>query len=195
TESVNVAAATVDAGVTGSRTRHVAVEGDGAETRESGNRGLAAANTAFRDSAAPTVHQTIVGILGVMMGFVAIGVQRHQSWTRVFTKPLLKKEIRVKGYLQPVYPQGVLGAKCTIPIENPGLPAVEIGAGTQFASDAKNTLVEFVGTTDGSPPLLRVLRGSVGVCGETIEGERRLEDGDIIEFEERTYQYLRGSRR
>ncbi|MFH1501697.1 MAG: hypothetical protein ABIG03_01490, partial [Candidatus Eisenbacteria bacterium] len=46
TESVNVAAATVDAGVTGSRTRHVAVEGDGAETRESGNRGLAAANTA-----------------------------------------------------------------------------------------------------------------------------------------------------
>ena len=159
------------------------------------NRGMAAASAAFRDSAMATVHQTTVGILGVIMGFVAIGIQRRQSWTRTFTKPLLKKEIRVKGYLKPIYPEGVVGAKSAIPIENPGLPVVEIGAGTQYASDANHTLVEFVGTVDGTPPLVRVLRGEVRIGGETVTDERQLEDGDVLEFEDRAYEYLRGSRR
>lgn len=170
-------------------------EDESTQHHPTGNRAMSAANDAFRKSATATVHQTVVGVLGVIMGFVAIGVQRRQSWTRTFTKPLLRKEIRVRGYLKPVYPEGVVGVRCAIPIENPGLPAVEIGTGQPYAGDTKDTLLEFVGTPDGTPPLLRVLRGSVRVAGEEVAEERRLQDGDIIEFEDNTYQYLRGNRR
>lgn len=163
------------------------------EVHPENSPGAAAVGAAFRDLA-ETVHQTVIGVLGVVMGFVAIGIQRRQSWTHAFTKPLLRKEIRVKGYLKPVYPAGIVGARSVIPIENPGLPAVEVGVGTEYATDT-DTLIEFVGTTDGSPPVMRILRGRVSVAGEEVQEERQLEDGDIIEIEDKTYQYLRGSRR
>jgi ribosome-associated protein YbcJ (S4-like RNA binding protein) len=54
--------------------------------------------------------------------------------------------------------------------------------------------VEFVGTTDGSPPLLRAESGIVTVEGEAATA-RKLRDGDVIEIEGLRYQYLRGNRR
>ena len=153
-----------------------------------------AARAAFSDFAG-TVHETIVGVLGVIVGFVAIGVQRRQSWTHAFTRPLLRREVRVKGYLKPSYPDGVVGARSCIPLENPGLPALEVGEGAELGGDIPGTLVEFIGTVDGSPPTLKVMRGAVLVNGQTVEDEQALEDGDLIELAERPYVYLRGSRR
>ena len=147
------------------------------------------------DDLADTAYETLVGILGVIMGFVAIGVQRKQSWTRTFTKPLLRKEIRVKGYLRPVYRGDCIGARSCVPIENPGLPTVEVGEGTELAGDLSGLLVEFVGTPDGTPPTLRVMKGRACVNGEPVEESRRLEDGDVLELGSREYTYLRGSRR
>ena len=143
----------------------------------------------------PQIYQAIVGVLGVMMGFVAIGVHRRQSWTNAFTKPLLQKEIRVKGYLRREVPDGVITAFSNIAIENPGLPTVVVGVGTSYADELCETLIEFAGTTDGSPPLIRVLKGSVRVDGELVEGVRALVDGVIIECEGKAYKYLRGQRR
>ncbi len=140
------------------------------------------------------VYQSILGVLGVVMGFVAIGIHRHQAWTGAFTKPLLQKEIRVKGYLRRVLPEGVIAAHRNIPLENPGLAMVEIGLGTDYAAELRETLFEFAGTTDGSPPLLRVLKGSARVAGEPAEEVRALVDGDIIECEGKAYKYLRGQR-
>jgi Mg-chelatase subunit ChlD len=140
------------------------------------------------------IYQSIVGVLGVVMGFVAIGIHRHQAWTGAFTKPLLQKEIRVKGYLRRVLPEGVIAAHRNIPIENPGLPMIEIGVGTDYAAELRETLLEFAGTADGSPPVLRVLKGSVRVAGEPLEDARALVDGDIIECEGKAYKYLRGQR-
>ncbi len=141
------------------------------------------------------VYQGIIGVLGVMIGFVAIGVHRRQSWTNVFTKELLRREIRVKGYLRRVVPDGVIAALSNIAIENPGLPAIEVGAGTCYAEELRETLMEFAGTADGSPPILRVLKGSVQVAGELVDDARVLVDGDIIECEGKAYKYLRGQRR
>lgn len=163
-------------------------------SRTPGGLGASAARAAFKDIAS-TVHQTVLGVLGVVVGFVAIGVQRKQSWTRAFTKPLLRKEIRVKGYLRPTYPDGVVGVRCCLPIENPGLPTVELGEGTEFAQDIPGVLVEVVGTVDGTPPTLRVMKGEVRVNGSVIEDERRLEDGDIVDLNGCQYTYLRGCRR
>jgi len=141
-----------------------------------------------------TIYQSVVGVLGVVMGFVAIGIHRRQAWTGAFTKPLLHKEVRVKGYLRRVLPDGVIAAHRNIPIENPGLPVIEIGVGTDYAAELRETLLEFAGTTDGSPPILRVLKGSARVAGEPVEDARALLDGDIIECEGKAYKYLRGQR-
>jgi Mg-chelatase subunit ChlD len=143
----------------------------------------------------PQAYHAIIGVLGVMMGFVAIGIHKRQSWTNAFTKPLLQKEIRVKGYLRRILPDGVMAAHSNIPIENPGLPMLEVGMGTDYASELHETLIELDGTTDGSPPLLKVVKGSVRVSGELVENVRALVDGDIIECEGKAYKYLRGQRR
>ncbi len=164
------------------------------DTRTPAKLGAYAARAAFKDIAG-TVHQTVLGVLGVVVGFVAIGVQRKQSWTRAFTKPLLQREIRVKGYLRPAYPDGMVGARACIPIENPGLPAVEVGEGTEFGVDLDGVLVEIVGTVDGSPPTLRVLKGEVKINGTVVAEEQKLEDGDLLSFGDKPYTYLRGVRR
>jgi len=174
----------------------VAAAGGGprATTPKRSSPGVNAARAAFRDFAG-TVQETIVGVLGVIVGFVAIGVQRRQSWTHAFTRPLLRREIRVKGYLKPSYPDGVVGARSCIPLENPGVPVLEVGEGAEFGDDIPGTLVEFIGTVDGSPPTLKVVRGAVLVNGQPVEEEQALGDGDLIELAERPYMYLRGSRR
>ena len=100
----------------------------------------------------------------------------------------------MKGYLRRVLPEGVIAAHRNIPIENPGLPVLEVGLGTDYAAELRETLLEFAGTTDGSPPLLRALKGSVRVAGEPVEEVRALVDGDIIECEGKAYKYLRGQR-
>ncbi|MCK4513364.1 hypothetical protein KAW64_16565, partial [bacterium] len=141
------------------------------------------------------VYQTIIGVLGAFMGFVALGVHKRQSWTSFFVKPFLEKEIRIKGYLHPIPPEGVIAALRNVPIENPGLPTLEIGAGTDYAPELRKTLIELAGTTDGSPPVLRVLMGSVMVSDEIVQDARVLVDGDIIKCEGRVYEYLRGRRR
>ncbi len=173
---------------------HVVVEETSAAEAGRMSRVETALSQSFGDLGAHVYHG-IIGILGVMMGFVAIGVHRRQSWTNVFTKPLLQKEIRVKGYLRRVLPEGVTAALSNIPIENPGLPTVEVGVGTDYAAELRETLMEFDGTTDGSPPLLRVLKGSVCVGGELVEDVRILVDGDVIECEGKAFEYLRGQRR
>ena len=169
------------------------VETASASDRPRTSRAEAALATSF-GSTGRQVYQSIVGVLGVVMGFVAIGIHRRQAWTGAFTKPLLKKEIRVKGYLRRILPEGVIAAHRNIPIENPGLPVLEIGVGTDYAAELRETLLEFAGTTDGSPPLLRALKGSVRVAGEPVEEVRALVDGDIIECEGKAYKYLRGQR-
>jgi len=141
------------------------------------------------------IYQSIVGILGVAIGFVAIGIHRHESWARAFTKPLLKKEIRVRGYLKPVTPSDVMSARAAIPIENPGLPAIQVGEGMEQGAWLNGVLVEFIGTTDDSPPSIRVHKGDVSVEDQPVEEERRLQDGDRIQLGDECYCYLRGTRR
>jgi hypothetical protein len=172
----------------------VAAAGVPRTTPKRSSPGVNAARAAFRDFAG-TVQETIVGVLGVIVGFVAIGVQRRQSWTHAFTRPLLRREIRVKGYLKPSYPDGIIGARSCIPLENPGVPTLEVGEGADFGGDLPGTLVEFIGTVDGSPPTLKVVRGAVLVNGQPVKEEQALGDGDLIELAERPYVYLRGSRR
>jgi len=170
------------------------VETASASEMRSSNRAEAALAKSF-SSVGRQVYQSILGVLGVVMGFVAIGIHRKQAWTGAFTKPLLKKEIRVKGYLRRILPEGVIAAHRNIPIENPGLPVIEIGVGTDYAAELRETVLEFAGTADGSPPLLRAVKGSVRVAGEPVEEVRALVDGDIIECEGKAYKYLRGQRR
>ncbi len=141
------------------------------------------------------VYQSIVGILGVAIGFVAIGIHRHESWARAFTKPLLKREIRVRGYLKPHAPSDVMSARAAIPIENPGLPAIEVGEGAEQGAWLRGVLVEFVGSPDDSPPTIRVHKGEVTVEDQPVEGERKLQDGDCIRLGDECYHYLRGTRR
>jgi hypothetical protein len=148
------------------------------------------------DSSYPAlIYQASTAALGVVMGFVALGMQRRQSWTNIFTRPFGKAPLRVKGYLRPIDPQGVISARACVPLENPGLECVALGAGGQFLEDARHTLVEICGTPDASPPLLRVVKGDVTVDGQPVIGERKLSDGDIIVIEGLSYVYLRGSRR
>ncbi len=170
------------------------VENASASETAKPNRAEAALAKSF-GSVGRQVYQSVLGVLGVVMGFVAIGIHRRQAWTGAFTKPLLKKEIRVKGYLRRVLPEGVIAAHRNIPIENPGLSVIEIGVGTDYAAELTETLLEFAGTSDGSPPLLRAIKGSARVAGEPLEEVRALVDGDIIECEGKAYKYLRGQRR
>ncbi|MBD3368478.1 MAG: hypothetical protein GF405_09960 [Candidatus Eisenbacteria bacterium] len=141
------------------------------------------------------VYQAVIGILGVAIGFVAIGIYRHESWARAFTKPLLKKEIRVKGYLKPRTRCDVMSARAAIPIENPGLPALQVGEGADHGAWLRGVLVEFIGTPDDSAPTIRVHKGEVLVDDQPVEEERKLQDGDRIQLGDECYTYLRGTRR
>ncbi len=167
---------------------------ESASAAETGAAADGAWLTSAFDDVGQHVYRSVLGILGVVMGFVAIGIHRRQSWTGVFTKPLLQKETRVKGYLRRVLPEGVIAAHRNIPIENPGLPEIQIGVGTGYAAELRETVLEFVGTSDGSPPCLRVVKGDARVAGEPVEETRPLADGDIIECEGKAYKYLRGQR-
>ena len=106
-----------------------------------------------------------------------------------------KSETRVRGYLRPVSKPGVMEARPIIGLENPGLATVMVGVDTPYADHCRETSLEFIGTTDGSPPELRVEAGTVMVEGEEVEESRKLKDGDIIEIERVLYKYLRGNRR
>ena len=61
-------------------------------------------------------------------------------------------------------------------------------------SYAKDTVLEFQGTSDGSPPKLIVERGQVRIDGEAVT-EWSLQNEDIIEVEGLSLQYVRGRRR
>ena len=102
--------------------------------------------------------------------------------------------MRVRGYLKPIDPPGVSTARPCVGLENPGTKTVRVGLGTPYASYARETSVEFIGTRDGTPPEIRVVSGTVLVDGEVVE-TKQLADGDIIEIEGLQYQYLRGNRR
>ena len=112
-----------------------------------------------------------------------------------FTRAIGPQEQRVRGYLKPVDPPGSASARAIIGIENPGLPTLEVGQGTPYASFVRETLIEFVGTRDGTPPVMHVLRGEVTIDGEAIEEEQKLRDGQVITIEGAMYMYLRGSRK
>jgi hypothetical protein len=155
-----------------------------------------AAAAAGRPSAYPgTLYQGTTAALGIIMGIVAMGVHRRQSWTTVFTRSLGRTPSRVRGYLKPVEPHDVALARACVPLENAGHVCVRLGAGGDFLDELTSTAVEFIGTREDSGPLLRVVTGSVVVDGETVTRMRRLSDGEVIGFEGRRYVYLRGNRR
>ena len=134
------------------------------------------------------------GILAVFVGMIAVGTEKRQKWATRFSKNLFGTgQKRVRGYLKPIDPPGETTARANIGLENPGLDAVTIGNGTPFLSTAEVTL-EFIGTTDDSPPELHVEGEGVTVEGEPVT-VRKLRDGDIVDVEGLRYQYLRGNRR
>jgi len=150
---------------------------------------------AGRESAYPgTAYQASTAALGVLLGAVAIGMRRRQSWTNVFTKSFGHEPARVKGYLKPVYPEGVTLARACIPLENPGHVCVKLGADGDFLNELTYTAAEIIGTSS-DVPLLRVVTGTVVIDGEPVTKMRKLEDGDLLEVEGRRYLYLRGTRR
>ncbi len=171
---------------------------DAGETRGSRAHGgllKGAIAAAGRASAYPgTAYQASTAALGVLLGAVAIGMRRRQSWTNVFTKSIGHEPARVKGYLKPVYPEGVTLARACIPLENPGHVCVRLGSDGDFLSELAHAAVEIIGTSSGAP-LLRVITGTVVIDGEPVTKIRKLVDGDMIEIEGRKYVYLRGNRR
>jgi Mg-chelatase subunit ChlD len=155
-----------------------------------------AAAAAGRPSAYPgTLYQGTTAALGIIMGIVAMGVHRRQSWTAVFTRSLGRTPARVRGYLKPVEPPGATLARPCVPLENPGHVCVRLGVGGDFMQEVTDTAMEFIGTREDAGPLLRVVSGSVVVDGEVVKKTRQISDGEVIAFEGRRYVYLRGSRR
>ena len=144
---------------------------------------------------ASSAPEATAGILGIVLGFVALGIHRRQNWANAFTRPLLGHQLRVRGYMRPWQPKGSATARACIPIENLGLPLVEIGPGHEYGTGFKEAVIEFVGTADGTPPTLRVIKGDVKVDGQTVDKAVQLKDGTFIEIEGQMYTYQRGSRR
>ncbi len=138
-------------------------------------------------------YQT-AALLAVFVGAVAIGSERNARWVRPFAGHLFGTGLRrVRGYLAPIDKPGVQTARPSIGLENPGLEEVIVGAGTPYASYAKETVLRFVGTRDGSPPEVRVEQGVLLLGGKEVE-KAGLEDGDLLEIEGLQYVYLRGRR-
>lgn len=133
-------------------------------------------------------------ILAVFIGIIAVGSEKRQRWAARFSTNLFGTgQKRVRGYLKPIDPPGSSSARANIGLENPGLESVKVGNGTPFMSTVEATL-EFIGTTDDSPPELHVEGAGVTVEGEAVT-VRKLRDGDIVDVEGLRYQYLRGNRR
>jgi hypothetical protein len=141
------------------------------------------------------LYRGATGAIAVFLGLVVVGTRRRQPWTEFFTRTIGPTEQRVRGYLKPLELDGVQFARPIIGIENPGVPTLEIGRGTRYADFARETLIEFEGTRDGTPPTVNVLQGTVTVDGEFVTEPRKLRDGDVLNFEGVTYTYLRGNRR
>ncbi|HYW68290.1 MAG TPA: hypothetical protein VE960_01690, partial [bacterium] len=134
------------------------------------------------------------GLLGVLIGVVAVGSQKRQRWAAHFsTAAFGTKDRRVRGYLKPMDSPGMNSARPNIGLENPGVGTIKVGCGTGLLPRIQTTM-KFTGTSDGTPPELHVLKGQVTVEGETVTS-LRMKDGDILEFEGMRYQYLRGNRR
>ncbi len=142
-----------------------------------------------------SLYQTTMGVAALAVGFVAVGLGRKQRWAKRFATPIGVHEKRIRGYLKRTQPSGVQSAHANIGLENPGLPNLTLGTGTPCLGDLRNTVIEIMGTTGGSPPIVRVERGTVKIQGEEVDGERQLEDGDLIELEGRVFTYLRGGRK
>ncbi len=144
-----------------------------------------------------TVWQWANAGIALLLGFVALGSYRRKMWAGYFTRPLGRQTVRVRGYLKRVGfdSPGVISARPHVSIENLGLPSIPVGKGARFLNELDETLVEFIGTEDGTPPVLRYVRGSVKVDGEELLTETKLRDGSTIELESSTYVYLRGKRK
>jgi hypothetical protein len=140
-------------------------------------------------------YRASTGVVALFLGLVVIGARRRQRWAEFFTRAIGPQEQRVRGYLKPADPPGTQMAHAIIGLENPGLPMLEVGYGTPYAGYARNTLIEFIGTRDGTPPTMRVTKGQVTVDGELVTDEWKLKDGQILCLEGVHYMYLRGSRR
>jgi hypothetical protein len=177
----------------------------GARAAETNARGSACAPCAAEDQEVSS-RSLIAGFpaefcnrcaaaIALLMGAVALGTERRSRWVAPFFGHLFGTgPARVRGYLKPVDLPGKMTARANVGLENPGLSSVRVGAGTPFIDTLRETEVEFVGTKDGTPPELRVERGTVLVDGVEVQS-KQLEDGDVIEFEGQTYRYLRGNRR
>jgi hypothetical protein len=135
------------------------------------------------------------GAIAVFLGLVVIGTRKRQAWTQHFTRAIGPQEQRVRGYLKPIDPPGAQMARPIIGLENPGVPTLEVGCGTEYATFAADTLMEFIGTQDGTAPTIRVVKGQVTVDGTPVAEDRKLRDGEVIAFEGATYMYLRGNRK
>jgi hypothetical protein len=168
------------------------------ESASGGGRASRAATTAVLTSQAEVfdlASRITTGAVAVFLGVVIVGTRKRQAWTQCFSRAIGHQEQRVRGYLKPVDPPGAQTARAIIGIENPGVPTVEIGCGTEYASFATDTLIEFEGTRDGTAPTIRVIRGEVTVDGTAVADDRKLRDGEVIAFEGAMYMYLRGNRR
>jgi len=132
-------------------------------------------------------------VLCVVLLAVLVGQRRKRPWTLAFTRELGGPAVRVRGYLLAVSRPGTITPRPTIGLENSGEPKVRIGTGTPLMSYARNTIIEFEGTTDGSPPDVVVERGEVRIGGEKVT-RWHLKPGDIIETEGLKFKYMRGHR-
>lgn len=133
--------------------------------------------------------------LAVMVGIVAIGIERRQAWASIFARDMFAgAQLRVRGFLKPIDAPGVATARPNIGLENPGVETLRIGAGTPYLDCVKEAVVEFLGTRDGTPPVAHVESGTAKLNGKEFKTQK-LADGDVLEIEGFQYTYLRGKRR
>jgi hypothetical protein len=138
----------------------------------------------------------VAALLAVLVGVVAVGTERRAKWVAPFTGNLFGSgRRRVRGYLRPVDPPGVQSARPAIGLENVGLERIRVGVDAPLPECARDAIIEFAGTKDGSPPTVTVLKGTVTIAGQPPQEDRPLKDGDLLEIEGLKYQYLRGKRK
>jgi hypothetical protein len=152
-------------------------------------------STNLADHVPDGMFERYAAILAVFVGAIALGVDKRKPWAMPFVRKVGGSDTRVRGYLRPVDAPGVFSARPIVGLENPGLPSIKVGTGTPYVTHAHETVAEFKGTNDGSPPELVAERGKVLVEGEEVAESRKLRDGDLIEIEGVLYRYLRGNRR
>lgn len=133
-------------------------------------------------------------VIAIVMGFVAIGLQRRRPWALRCAEDVRGPRVRVRGYLQPLDRPGGLSPRPPIGLENPGLSSIKVGSGTPYMTYVKETVLEFEGTDDGSAPDMLVERGVIKVNGSPVT-RWHLKSGDVIEVESFRFKYLRGHRR